>query len=116
MPPGIPGNPAKDVQSSGMVLGTWNLQDGLKTTMHTYRGSQGLLQPGDGRCGPFSTEDALRPYAVCPLPPAMAGDADVTVRECCRHMAYAIPYPVRGFFAWAARCPLARLIYMWVGG
>lgn len=27
----------------------------------------------------------------------MAGDEDGgLVRECCRHMAYAVPYPVRG--------------------
>lgn len=37
---------------------------------------------------------------MCPVPPAMAGEEDVTVRECCRHMAYAVPYPVRAT-AWS---------------
>lgn len=70
LPSGVPGDPAKDYQSS--------------------------RSGGDGRCGAFQPSlPEGRSYALCPLPGQVPSDE--TARECCRHYAFAVPYSKFGF-------------------
>jgi hypothetical protein len=70
LPSGIPGDPAKDFQSS------------------RKSGGGG----GGGVCGKFSPvlTPESRPYQFCPLPGQVPSDP--ATRDCCRHFAYAVPY------------------------
>lgn len=63
LPSRAPGDPSKDYASSG--------------------------KGGDGHCGVFQPASES-PYEICPAPGEPP--ADPTLRDCCRHYAYCIPY------------------------